>query len=259
MSWAAKSKIQQRAIIPTTATRPPGISLIQRPKTIRIASTAAETSAVCQEPSEMWPSVSKNLTRFSLTNSVDEDCVGTPSIPPTWPIATWTPTPVRKPISTVRERKFGEEAEPRDPREEQQPAASSALRPGEGDPLRRVRLEPGDPERRDSRVHDRRGRRVGADDQVPRRAEQRERRDRDQDRVEAGDHRHPGDLRVAHRLGDRERRERDAGDDVLREPLPLVRPDPVEHRDPPAQPGHRRRAVRHHELDTSAVTSRRII
>ena len=46
----------------------------------------------------------------------------------------------------------------------------------------------------------------------------------------------PGDLRVAHHLRDRERGERDAGDDVAREPRPLVRADAPEdgHR---AHPG----------------------
>ena len=29
-----------------------------------------------------------------------------PNIPPTWPMATWMPTPVRKPMSTLRDRKF---------------------------------------------------------------------------------------------------------------------------------------------------------
>ena len=29
-----------------------------------------------------------------------------PNIPPTWPMATWMPTPVRKPMRTLRERKF---------------------------------------------------------------------------------------------------------------------------------------------------------
>ena len=48
-----KSKIQLAAIIPTTATSPPGICFTQRPKTIRIASTVAETSDVCQEASPM--------------------------------------------------------------------------------------------------------------------------------------------------------------------------------------------------------------
>ena len=48
----------------------------------------------------------KKLIRSSLTNRTDDDGFGMPSIPPTWPIATCTPTPVRNPISTARDRKF---------------------------------------------------------------------------------------------------------------------------------------------------------
>ena len=43
-------------------------------------------------------------------------------------------------------------------------------------------------------------------------------RDRQDDRVQAGDDRHPGDLRVAHDLGDRQGGEGRAGDDVDRQP-----------------------------------------
>ena len=43
---ALRSKIQLTAIAPTTATRPPGIALIQRSNTISVASTASETASV---------------------------------------------------------------------------------------------------------------------------------------------------------------------------------------------------------------------
>ena len=33
------------------------------------------------------------------------DGVGTPSMPASWPMATWIPTPVRKPMRTVRDKK----------------------------------------------------------------------------------------------------------------------------------------------------------
>ena len=65
---------------------------------------------------------------------------------------------------------------------------------------------------------DRGRRRVRADDEVSRRPEDREQDDRQEDRVQAGDDRHAGDLRVAHDLGDRERRERRAGDHVGADP-----------------------------------------
>ncbi len=37
---------------------------------------------------------------------------GSPSIPAIWPMATWMPTPVRKPMSTVRERKSARNPSP---------------------------------------------------------------------------------------------------------------------------------------------------
>ena len=36
---------------------------------------------------------------------------GSPSMPPTWPQATWMPTPVRNPMRTVRDRKSARNAE----------------------------------------------------------------------------------------------------------------------------------------------------
>ena len=92
----------------------------------------------------------------------------------------------------------GEEAEPQQPRQEEEPGGDQREHPGERDVLRRAgRRHAGE-----AGGEDRRRRRVGADDEVPRRAEHREEGDRDEDRVEARDHGHPGDLRVAHDLGD---------------------------------------------------------
>ena len=42
--------------------------------------------------------------------------VATPNIPATWPIATWIPTPVRKPIKSAVRQEVGNEPEPDDPR-----------------------------------------------------------------------------------------------------------------------------------------------
>ena len=52
--------------------------------------------------------------------------------------------------------------------------------------------------------------------------------DRQQDRVQAGDDRHAGDLGVAHDLGDRQRRQGRAGDDIGADPGRLDRQDPAE-------------------------------
>ncbi len=63
------------------------------------AITAAETHTVLALLAPRSPSVATN---FSI---VPPDWPGTPSMSPTWPIATWMPTPVRNPTSTLRERK----------------------------------------------------------------------------------------------------------------------------------------------------------
>jgi hypothetical protein len=64
-------------------------------------STDAETAAVVQLASDgIWLSVSKN-TRIGPPSLPP----GTPNMPATCPIATWTPTPVRNPISTLLDRK----------------------------------------------------------------------------------------------------------------------------------------------------------
>ena len=129
MSWAAKSKIQLSAIIPTTATRPPGIVFDRRGKKIRIASTETETSAVCHEPSEMSSSVRKNLATSPLNGLRSTLWAGIPSMPPTWPIATCTPTPVRKPTSTVREMKSARKPSRAIRARKRSPAAIRAQRP----------------------------------------------------------------------------------------------------------------------------------
>ena len=106
----------------------------------------------------------------------------------------------------------GEEAEMDEPSEDQIQRCQKSGKAGEGDVLRRSgRRHPGEPG-----SQDRRGGGVGADDEVARRAEHGEHGDRQQDRVEAGDHRHAGDLRVPHRLRNRERGEGDAGEHIDR-------------------------------------------
>ena len=78
---------------------------IQRSKTTSVAITLAETASVAPE---VWSSsfrVSQNLITVPLTASMLTFGEGTPSIPANCPSATWIPTPVRKPISTVREMK----------------------------------------------------------------------------------------------------------------------------------------------------------
>ena len=50
-------------------------------------------------------------------------------MPPTWPIATWMPTPVRNPTSTVRDRKSARKPRRATRASHSSPPASSALSP----------------------------------------------------------------------------------------------------------------------------------
>ena len=140
----------------------------------------------------------------------------TPSIPATCPIATWMPTPVRKPISTLRDRKSARNPSLTQPGEEQERRRSgSRPHPGERDVLRTRRSVaiPASPAAMIAAVAESapttrcRDDPSSANTAIGTRIVYR-----------PGDHRHPGDLRVAHDLGDAERRERDARDDVGRDP-----------------------------------------
>ena len=82
--------------------------------------------------------------------------------------------------------------------------------PGERDPLVGV----GSGQRDDRGGHQRADRTVGADDEDAAGAEQEVDDERDQRRVQAGDRRQPGELRVAHALGDEQGGEHDPGEQV---------------------------------------------
>ena len=62
--------------------------------------TATDTASVGMLVSPMFWSVVQNFWSVVPLPSL------TPSTPCSWPIATWMPTPVRKPISTLRDRKL---------------------------------------------------------------------------------------------------------------------------------------------------------
>ena len=97
---AARSSCQLTMMAPTTAISAPGmrgeIALEPRITTM----TAAETRIVGPLLAPRSPRVATN---FSI---VPPDCLGMPNMSPTCPIATWMPTPVRKPTSTLRDRKL---------------------------------------------------------------------------------------------------------------------------------------------------------
>ena len=83
--------------------------------------------------------------------------------------------------------------------------------------------------------HDRGRGGVGANDEMARRAKDGEGDDRQDERVQAGDDRHLGDLCVAHDLGHRQRGERCPGDDVSNQPRPIERQDAAEQRQVPSR------------------------
>ena len=226
----SRSKIQLTAISPTTATRPPGIALIQRPKTIRIASTASETASVAPD---VWPSsfsVSQNLIdRAARRGRATRSATGRRACPPTCPMRDLDPDAGQEADENGARDEVGEEAEPREARE-QRGTPPRAARSGSraratgtctaGDPRCRAPAMPANM--------------IAAVAESPPTT-----RCRDEPKIanarigirivyRPGDHRRAGDLRVAHHLGDRERRERDPGDDVPREPRAVVRTDAPE-------------------------------
>ncbi len=87
-------------IIPTTAIRAPGIFLLIRSEPRMMTHTAIDTASVGMLVSGMFLMVVQNFSSVVPLPSL------TPSTPCSWPIATWMPTPVRKPISTLRDRKL---------------------------------------------------------------------------------------------------------------------------------------------------------
>src|SRR5262245_42962715 len=97
----SRSKAQLTAIAPTTATRPPGTALIQRPQTTSVAITASETARVASDVSGISLSVSQKVITVPLARPSATCGAATPSRPADWESATWMPTPVRKPTSTV--------------------------------------------------------------------------------------------------------------------------------------------------------------
>ena len=125
---ALRSKIELTAIAPTTATRPPGTTLIQRSKTISVAITAIDTHSVATEVCPISPSVSANFTIAPLAAFSDACGAGTPSMPSSWLIAIWMPTPVRKPTRTVREMKSARKPRRASRARRRNAATSSALR-----------------------------------------------------------------------------------------------------------------------------------
>ena len=108
-------------------------------------------------------------------------------------------------------QQFGHEAEAREPAREHDRTDEECEQSGERDPSR---LVPGRRQRHDRRGDERRDRRVGSQDEDPRRAQQEVHDKRHECRVEPGDRRQARELGVCHALRDEQRGEHDARDDV---------------------------------------------
>ena len=130
--WSARSHCQLISIAPITAMSAPGIlAEIALPPRITMT-TPADTATVDQLMSPMFSIVLQNLASV-LSNFVPSIVtplpVGIPSMPPTWPKATWMPTPVRNPMSTVRDMKSARKPRPTRRATMSRPAAISATMP----------------------------------------------------------------------------------------------------------------------------------
>src|SRR4029078_12386475 len=177
------------------------------------------------------------LANFSSVVPLPSD---TPNMPATWPIATWMPTPVRKPMSTLRDRKLAMNPSRRTRARSRTTPHISAARPASAVYSRvpatatAARVVSGGPRnsagRDEAGREDRSRRGIRPDDEVSRRPEDGEHEDRQEERVDAGDDGHPGDLGVAHDLWDRQRCEGRAGDHVDRHTGRIDRQDALEDR-----------------------------
>ena len=94
-----RSRAKLSAMEPTTAIRAPGIFLLMKPDPTMTTSTPTDTRSVSRL---VWPRFDSALTNLA---TVLPPVSGTPNMPPICPMATWMPTPVRKPTRTVLERK----------------------------------------------------------------------------------------------------------------------------------------------------------
>ncbi len=97
-----------------------------------------------------------------------------------WPNRSETPTPLKKPTSTVRERKVRQKSQPQDARQKQEARRQQGGCAGERQPMRRERLG----QVLQAGKEDGSRGRVGTDHQMTRGAEQREGEDRQQDGVQ---------------------------------------------------------------------------
>ena len=157
-----------------------------------------------------------------------------------WPMRMTTASPARYPVRTGFESRSATKpslpsagADVDEPDEERE-------HPRERD---RLLLVAGG-ERQDGGRDHRAERRVGTQDQDRRRPDEGVRDEADHGRVQPGDGRQPGQLRVGHPLGHEQRDEHDAGDQVARQERSVVGADDSDAGHPALDPGPR--ACHHH-------------
>ena len=191
--------------------RAPGIVLLTRPRPTIVARTAIETTRV---GTFVWV----GIAGASSTNFCDGAAAlaGDPEHAADLAHRDLDADAGQEADEHAARQEVGDEPELQEARDdEQRRRTSSAASDAICDVLRRL----GDrgPCASEAGRQDRRRRRVGADDEVARRAEEREqRRPAGASVYRPVIDRHAGDLGVAHDLGDRQGRERRAGDDVDR-------------------------------------------
>ena len=127
--------------------------------------------------------------------------------------------PVQVAESDREREQVGQVAEPEQSGQHEEGAGHQRRHAGEGEGLLGVAGR----ERHDRDRDDRRERRVGAEHQDPRRPEDRVDEQGHDRRVQAGDRREAGGLRVPHAHRDEEGGQHEAGDQVIPQPRPLVR------------------------------------
>ncbi len=86
--------------MPSTAMSAPGIFRLTFRRPTMMAMTAAEMS---RSPQTAEP---RSLATLAIHSTGPEPVLGNPKMLGTWPTATWMPTPVRNPMSTLADRKL---------------------------------------------------------------------------------------------------------------------------------------------------------
>ena len=202
-----------------TAISRPGIRRLIRRATTTTTMTPIDSATSAQCTCGSARMVSTSLGRVSPPAAV------TPSMSGSCETATWMPTPVRNPTSTVRDKKLARKLSRASRAASSIAGGQQGRQPGQPDvPLRAHRRETGER----GGEYDR-GRGIRGHHQVAGRTEDGVHRHRQEHRVQAGDQGHPGDLGVAEHRGDAEGGEGEAGQRLGGYPGSLDGQYPLQH------------------------------